>query len=92
MSRHLMNTYVPLPVAFERGEGAWLGNLGSAYYVLGEARKAIEYYERALAIAHSMASWGSASLKRTPNSAPRALPTSTTPSPTRSSATATTSS
>jgi acetylornithine aminotransferase len=24
MSRHLMNTYVPLPVAFERGEGAWL--------------------------------------------------------------------
>lgn len=24
MSKHLMNTYVPLPVAFERGEGAWL--------------------------------------------------------------------
>jgi acetylornithine/N-succinyldiaminopimelate aminotransferase len=24
MSNHLMNTYAPLPVAFERGEGAWL--------------------------------------------------------------------
>ena len=24
MSNHLMNTYLPLPVAFERGEGAWL--------------------------------------------------------------------
>jgi acetylornithine aminotransferase len=24
MSRHLMNTYAPLPIAFERGEGAWL--------------------------------------------------------------------
>jgi acetylornithine aminotransferase len=24
MSKHLMNTYAPLPVAFERGEGAWL--------------------------------------------------------------------
>ena len=24
MSGHLMNTYAPLPVAFERGEGAWL--------------------------------------------------------------------
>ena len=24
MSQHLMNTYAPLPVAFMRGEGAWL--------------------------------------------------------------------
>ena len=24
MSNHLMNTYAPLPLAFERGEGAWL--------------------------------------------------------------------
>jgi acetylornithine aminotransferase len=24
MSNHLMNTYAPLPVSFERGEGAWL--------------------------------------------------------------------
>ena len=24
MSNHLMNTYAALPVAFERGEGAWL--------------------------------------------------------------------
>lgn len=24
MSKHLMNTYAPLPIAFERGEGAWL--------------------------------------------------------------------
>ena len=24
MNDHLMNTYAPLPVAFERGEGAWL--------------------------------------------------------------------
>lgn len=24
MSKHLMNTYAPLPLAFERGEGAWL--------------------------------------------------------------------
>jgi len=32
------------------GEGAALGNLGSAYYDLGEARKAIEFYEQALVI------------------------------------------
>jgi len=33
-----------------RGEGAVLGNLGSAYADLGETRRAIEYHEKALAI------------------------------------------
>jgi tetratricopeptide (TPR) repeat protein/predicted phosphodiesterase len=32
-------------------EGAHLGNLGNAYVVLGNARQAIEHYEKALAIA-----------------------------------------
>jgi len=34
-----------------RGEGAGLGNLGSAYSDLGQVEKAIEYYEQALVIA-----------------------------------------
>ena len=33
-----------------RGEGNHLGNLGSAYYSLGEVQKAREYLEQALAI------------------------------------------
>ncbi len=33
-----------------RGEGADLGNLGSAYSDLGEPRKAIKFYEQALKI------------------------------------------
>jgi len=37
-----------------RGEGAALGNLGNAYATLGEARKAIEFYEQALAIAQEI--------------------------------------
>ena len=32
-------------------EGVHLGNLASAYYLLGESRQAIEYYEQALTIA-----------------------------------------
>ena len=37
-----------------RGEGNALGNLGSAYYALGEARRAIEFYEQARScITHS---------------------------------------
>jgi len=37
-----------------RGEGADLGNLGAAYADLGEPRRAIEYYEAALAIARAI--------------------------------------
>jgi tetratricopeptide (TPR) repeat protein len=33
-----------------RGEGNALGNLGLAYAALGEARRAIEFYEQALVI------------------------------------------
>jgi len=33
-----------------RGEGVLLGNLGIAYYALGDARRAIEFYEQALVI------------------------------------------
>ena len=33
MSKHLMNTYAPLPVAFERGEGAWLWDTGGKRYL-----------------------------------------------------------
>jgi tetratricopeptide (TPR) repeat protein len=33
-----------------RGEGAALGNLGNAYAALGDARKAIEFYEQQLVI------------------------------------------
>jgi len=33
-----------------RGEGNALGNLGSAYYLLRDTRRAIEYHEQALAI------------------------------------------
>jgi len=38
----------------QAAEGVHLGNLGSAYYVLGEVRRAIEYYEQALAIAREI--------------------------------------
>ena len=37
-----------------RGEGAKLGNLGSAYLNLGQYPKAIEYYEGALLISHEI--------------------------------------
>ena len=37
------------------GEGAGLSNLGNAYMVLGEARKAIDVYEQALVIDRQMA-------------------------------------
>ncbi|MCW8873799.1 MAG: aspartate aminotransferase family protein [Xanthomonadales bacterium] len=33
MSDHLMNTYVPLPVAFARGEGAWLWDENGRRYL-----------------------------------------------------------
>ncbi len=33
-----------------RSEGIWLGNLGNTYRNLGQVKKAIEYYEQALAI------------------------------------------
>jgi acetylornithine aminotransferase len=33
MSQHLMNTYVPLPVAFARGEGAWLWDESGKRYL-----------------------------------------------------------
>jgi tetratricopeptide (TPR) repeat protein len=36
------------------GEGAALGNLGGAYYILGEARKAIEFHEQALVVAREV--------------------------------------
>jgi tetratricopeptide (TPR) repeat protein len=35
-------------------EGAWLGNLGSAYHRLGDVRRAIEYYEQALTVAREI--------------------------------------
>jgi tetratricopeptide (TPR) repeat protein len=37
-----------------RGEGNDLGNLGNAYAALGDARKAIEFYEQALVIAREI--------------------------------------
>jgi tetratricopeptide (TPR) repeat protein len=37
-----------------RGEGNDLGNLGNAYRVLGEARRAIEYYGQAVAISREI--------------------------------------
>lgn len=37
-----------------RGEGNHLGNLGSAYRALGDARRAVEYHEQALAIAQEI--------------------------------------
>jgi acetylornithine/N-succinyldiaminopimelate aminotransferase len=33
MSQHLMNTYAPLPIAFERGEGAWLWDEAGKRYL-----------------------------------------------------------
>ena len=33
MSNHLMNTYAALPVAFERGEGAWLWDVEGKRYL-----------------------------------------------------------
>jgi acetylornithine aminotransferase len=33
MNSHLMNTYAPLPVAFERGEGAWLWDENGSRYL-----------------------------------------------------------
>lgn len=33
MSSHLMNTYAPLPLAFERGEGAWLWDTTGKCYL-----------------------------------------------------------
>jgi len=41
-----------------RGEGVWQGNLGSAYYGLGEVRRAIEYHEQALVIAREIGDRG----------------------------------
>ncbi|MFM6139793.1 MAG: tetratricopeptide repeat protein, partial [Sphaerospermopsis kisseleviana] len=35
---------MPREIKDRRGEGAALGNLGNAYYALGEYTKAIEYY------------------------------------------------
>ncbi len=37
-----------------RGEGNALGNLGIAYYSLGDAHKAIEFYEQRLGIAREI--------------------------------------
>jgi tetratricopeptide (TPR) repeat protein len=37
-----------------RGEGNALGNLGNAYTALGDARKAIEYYEQALVVSRAL--------------------------------------
>jgi tetratricopeptide (TPR) repeat protein len=41
-------------VGDRKGEGIWLGNLGSAYHRLGRMRQAIPYYEQALAIAREV--------------------------------------
>jgi tetratricopeptide (TPR) repeat protein len=37
-----------------KGEGIWVGNLGSAYHCLGRMRRAIPCYERALVIAREV--------------------------------------
>lgn len=37
-----------------RGEGNALGNLGTAYAALGDARKAIEFYEQRMVIAREI--------------------------------------
>ncbi len=41
-------------VGDRRGEGNAVGNLGNAYFALGDARKAIEQHEQALAIAREI--------------------------------------
>ena len=43
--------------AARRGEGNHLGNLGLAYAALGDARRAIDYYEQALAIDREIGDW-----------------------------------
>jgi tetratricopeptide (TPR) repeat protein len=45
-------------IEYRQGEGVDLGNLGNAYYSLGEIRKAIEYYEQALEIAKEIGDRG----------------------------------
>jgi len=42
-------------LATRRGEGADLGNLGSAYADLGETRRAIQFHEQALLIDREIA-------------------------------------
>jgi tetratricopeptide (TPR) repeat protein len=37
-----------------RGEGNALGNLGSAYFTLGECKTAVDYYKKRLAIAQEI--------------------------------------
>jgi tetratricopeptide (TPR) repeat protein len=39
---------------YQRDEGAFLGNLGNAYFSLAEARRAIEYYQQALTISREI--------------------------------------
>jgi len=37
-----------------RDEGAFLGNLGTAYYTMGQFERAIEHYQRALSVARAL--------------------------------------
>lgn len=65
MNKHLMNTYAPMPVAFERGEGAWLWDdsgkryldavAGLAVCSLGHAHPAVAraVAEQAATLVHS---------------------------------------
>jgi len=65
MNQHLMNTYLPLPVAFERGEGAWLWDEAGTRYLdaisglavcsLGHAHPAVAraIAEQAATLVHS---------------------------------------
>ena len=49
--RGLGNLYFSIEMGERAGEGGFYGNLGKAYFSLGDFRKAVEYHEKHLKIA-----------------------------------------